>query len=191
VAGISTGVGENHFFCNGVQAMRKFSHLKGKYMEIIDNTKRTGSHRKTFKYFEMFQDIYSRDHNVVPILASSRRSYERQVINDSLMPVDDSDSPRTEQPGSSGALTQPTPRDTSTEHPILGLDVTDSFLNKKRGRPTAKEIIVEKIDLLLAEKKMRYDESKAMKEEVLEIEREKLRVSRGVLDVFQKILDRT
>lgn len=56
---------------SGLQCKWKFTRLKTDYYKKIDNMKKTGAPAINFKYFEHFNDIFKKDHNVNPIASRS------------------------------------------------------------------------------------------------------------------------
>jgi Myb/SANT-like DNA-binding domain len=184
------------FSATTTQASRKFSKLKSKYMEVVDNTKKTGSKRKDFRYFELFHDMFSKGHNVVPYIASSRYIVPRNTIDLTIDGALEGD--QAAQEASTSSATEPNhSRDSAnrtqkspSEDQEEEIDVTSLFFRQKRGRQTAKDMISEKLDTMIKEKKTRHAESQCQKAEVLEIEKQKVEQMKQLVDVFKVMLDK-
>lgn len=80
---ISSILSQSNINFTGLQCKWKFTRLKTDYFKKIDNMKKTGAPAYSFKYFNEFNEIFKKDHNVHPIsLASARR--KRDIPSDCL-----------------------------------------------------------------------------------------------------------
>lgn len=124
------------------QCKIKFNSLKRTYHAVKDNNNRSGAANKTFQYYEQFEEIFGRSHNVVP-LAMAESSVHIAIPGPSTSSV-------AEETSNLGSETDLTP------------------VPRKRSKMTNAESIINKIDELEAIREARHKEKQEQKQKCME-----------------------